>query len=253
MPAKKIWDKLIEELSEGLDLQNPSARDKAYEKCISYADKHMKKDPLYNLFLAHAADRLGTGRRNGPDRKDPVPEDALVHMAYDYNEGPVLTANREGLLYLAKLFSELSRSRRAGEEVRLFWDEPPLCGETYGIVVRIEDDEWFEESAADYYSSKEDDHEFPRREITGTQVAAIQFILPLCSSLPMKANKVYLVYEVSQRDAEDVWTKLIRDDDSRLCTFTVRDDEGGRLKIRLDLDDPDINFLTSEDLDQFIH
>jgi len=68
----------------------------------------------------------------------------------------------------------------------------------------------------------------------------------------VKPSKIYLVRETVKRCGDEVWTKLIKDDDSRVWIFTIKDDQGMEQRVGLDLDDPEINFLTREELDQFL-
>lgn len=250
----ETWDKVIQELTHGLDLERQEGREKAYENCVSYAEKHMSKDPMCNLFLAHAASRLGTVRvmRDVIREIVPCPESAQIHIAYDYNEGPIITGNPEGLRYLSELLEILAGAPMVGEHFHLYWDQPPLSGETYGLVAYVEDDTWFEEQAPEYYSSQEEPCHL-RRELAAQQVIALQFYAPLCSSLEVRPGKVYLVSGVEKRSGDDVWTKLIRDEESRLWIFSIRDDGGSELKVALDLDDPEINFLTRDDLEEFFN
>jgi hypothetical protein len=251
---QKNWDKVIEDLAAGIDLSGTEGRESAYQKCISYAETHMARDMWCNAFLAHAADKLGATQVSRDVAREivPVSETAAVHIATDPQEGAVITANREGLRYLAELFRVLAEAPCSNEHAQLCWDEAPLTGETYGMVVYLEDDDWFERFALDYYSSLEDEPP-ARRELEAGQVAAIQFAAPHASSLNVKPQKIYLVLDTAKRSGDDVWTKLIKDDDSRVWIFTFKDDQGMEQRVGLDLDDPDINFLTREELEQFIH
>jgi hypothetical protein len=251
---QKNWDKVIEELTSGIDLTRTEGKNAAYQRCISYAETHLAGDMWCNAFLAHAAHKLGTEQvmRDVAREIVPLSESARVHIATDPQEGPVITANREGLRYLAELFRVLAQAPCTSEHAHLYWDEAPLSGETYGLVVYLEEEEWFERFAQDYYSSLEDEQHPFKREINAETVMAIQFPASLASSLAVTPQKIYLVQSLVKRCGDDVWTKLIRDDDSRVWIFTIRDDEGMELKIGLDLDDPEIVFLTREELDQFI-
>jgi len=250
----KRWDEVIDDLVTGFDLTREEEKNKAYKNCLSYAEKNMAKDPLCNAFLAHAAERLGTTKvmRDVVREIVPMPDTAQMHAAYDYMDGLVITGNREGLKYLAKLLEVLADTPLSGEHVHLYWDEPPLTGETYSVTVYKEEDEWFDANAYDYYSAQEDELDRPRRDLDPRRVIAMQFLAPLCSTLEVSAGKVYLVEEVVKRCSEDVWTKLIRDDESRLWVFTIRDDSGEKTRLALDIDDPEMLFLTKNELEQFI-
>ncbi len=250
---RKTWDRLIEELTRGMDLSRPESKRKAYENCVVYAERNMRKDPMLNMFLSHAATRLGATpvTRDVTREIVPMPENARAHIAFDYNEGPALTANREGLRYLSELFEVLAGSPVMGDHLRLNWDETPLWGETYGLTVYIEEDEWFEEQAFD--GAGEEDLQFPRRDIEADNVMAIQFATNMCSSLCVTPGKLYLVKELAKRSSQDAWSKVIRDDDSRVWVFSIEDDHGDDKLVSVDLDDPDINFLTREDLAQMVH
>lgn len=250
----KEWDRVIEELSTGMDLSRPEGREAAYAECIQYAEKQMAGDLKCNLFLAHAAAKLGASQvmRDVVREMVPLSDQALLHLGYDPVEGPVITGNREGLQYLSNLLKVLSQAPMLGEHAHLFWDEAPFYGETSGLAVYLEDDDWFVDSAFDYANGEEDSVSL-RREISGDRVMAVQFLYPLSSSLRVSPSKIYVVQETVKQCGDEVWQKPIREDNSRMWVFTIRDDQGRSLRVGLDLDDPEINFLGRDDLAQFLH
>jgi hypothetical protein len=250
----KDWDRVIDELTSGIDLTRAEGRENAYNKCVSYAESHMADDLWCNAFLAHAAGRLGTTQvmRDVVRRIVPLPERAQVHVAFDQHEGVVITGNREGLTYLSELLRVMAGAPLMGEHAHLYWDSAPLCGETYGCVLYLEDDDWFDNYAYDYYSSQEGEPTFSRRDIEADRVMAVQFKYPLACSLDLEPNKVYIVRQVVKRCGDEVWQKPVRDDDSRLWIFSIKDDKSEEIRIGLDLDDPDLNFLTREELSQIM-
>lgn len=250
----KYWDQLIEELTVGVDLSGEDGKDTAYKKCVSYAETNMAGDLWCNAFLAHAATRLGTTQvmRDVVSEIVAMPQFAQVHVAFDPQEGAVITSNREGINYLSELLRVLAGAPTMGEHVHLYWDEAPLSGETYGLVAYLEDDAWFEKYAQDYYSVMEEERVAARRNLTADRVMAIQIQVPLACSLDLKPKKVYLVQETVKICGDEVWTKPIRDDDSRIWIFSITDDNHTTIQVGLDLDDPEILFLTREELEQFL-
>lgn len=251
---RRSWDKVIDKLAAGADLSRPEGREAAYEECIRYAELNLAGDLLCNVFLAHAATRLGANQvmRDVVREMVPLNGQALLHLGYDPQEGPVLTGNREGIRYLGDLLKVLAEAPLLGEHLHLYWDEPPFYGETTGLVVYLEDDDWFSDHAYDPAISPEEPILY-RRDLIAEQVMAIQFLVPMASSLSVAPQKLYVIEETVKSSGDEVWSKLIRDDDSRLWIFTIRDDSGLKLRCALDLDDPEICFLTRDDLAQFLH
>ena len=246
---------LMETVITGCDLSNEPGRKEAYERCIRYADEHLGHSLECNLFLAEAAERLGQARVMKEVVRSivPRPEGARLHLSYQPECGPVLTGNVAGLKYLAELTATLAQAPLDGEHVHLEWNEEPFSGDTYGLILYRESDEWFEEAAEEWAGELEDDEEFARSDLTAEMVFAIQFLGELPPGPALRANRVYLVHSVSKQCGDDIFCKAIRENDARLWVFTVRDDRGESLSLALDLDDPELNFLTRTDLVQFLH
>jgi len=245
--------KLMDTIVSGCDLASEQGRKEAYERCVKYADEHLGQSLDCNLFLTEAADRLG----QTPVMKDVVramvtmPEDALLHFTYDSECGPVLTGNAAGLEYLAELLTTLARAPLPGEHLHLEWNEAPFIGDSYGLVVYRETDGWFEEG--EEYDGDDDGEGPARTDVSAEAVFAVQFLCELPPGLGLRPNRVYLVQSLTKQCGDDVFSKPIREDDTRLWVFTVRDDRDERVSMALDLDDPEVNFLTRADLVQFLH
>jgi hypothetical protein len=247
--------RLMETVITGCDLSNEQGRKEAYDRCVRYADEHLAQSLECNLFLAHAAERLGQTQvmKDVVHSLVPVPEGARLHLSYQPDYGPVLTGNSAGLKYLAELAGTLAQAPLAGEHVHLEWNEPPFNGDTYGLIIYREEEEWFEEAAEEFGEYDEDAEEPSRSEIKAEDVFALQLLGEPSPGMSLRVNRVYPVLAMTKQCGEDVFSKAIREDDTRVWVFTVRDDEGEIFKLGLDLDDPDINFLTRADLIQFLH
>ena len=247
--------KVMETVITGCDLNNEQGRKEAYDRCIRYADEHLGHSLECNLFLAEAAERLGQARvmKDVVRSIVPMPEGARLHLSYLPDCGPVLTGNAAGLKYLAELVATLAQAPLDGEHVHLEWNEVPFSGDTYGLIVYRESDEWFEEAAEDYEEGLEEDEDPGRSDLTAEMVFAVQFLGELPPGLAVRTNRVYLVQSLRKQCGEDIFCKAIREDDTRLWVFTFRDDRGESLNLALDLDDPELNFLTRADLVQFLH
>jgi len=246
---------LMETIITGCDLSNEQGRREAYERCVRYADEHLGQSLECNLFLAEAAERLGQTQvmKDVVHSIVPVPEGARLHLSYQPDYGPVLTGNPAGLKYLSELAETLAQAPLSGEHVHLDWNEPPFNGDTYGLVIYREGDEWFDEAAEDLGESEEEAEELSRSEIKAEEVFAIQLLGEPPPGVSLRVNRVYPVLAMAKQCGEEVFCKAIREDDTRVWVFTVRDDQGEIFGLGLDLDDPDINFLTRADLIQFLH
>lgn len=246
--------RLMETVITGCDLGSEEGRKEAYERCIRYAEEHLGRSLECNLFLAEAADRLGQTRvmKDVVRAMVPVPEDARLHLSYQPECGPVLTGNAAGLKYLAEVAETLARAPLDGEHVHLEWDEPPFSGDTYGLVIYRESDEWFAEEAG-AEKELEEEEDFSRSDLSAEQVLAVQFLGELPPGMALRPNRVYLVQGVSKQWGDEIFCKAIREDDTRLWVFNLRDDHGESIRLGLDLDDPELNFLTRSDLIQFLH
>jgi len=246
---------LMETIITGCDLSREDGRREAYDRCVRFADEHLGRSLECNLFLAQAAERLGQARvmKDVVHALVPVPEGARLHLAYQPDCGPVLTGNGAGLKYLSELLATLAEAPLAGEHVHLEWNASPFSGDTYGLIVYRESEEWFEETGEDWAESDEAEDELNRSEIAIEEVFALQFWGEPGPGLSLRANRVYPVLSRTKGCGDDIFCKAIREDDARLWVFTIRDDRGDSLSLALDLDDPDVNFLARSDLIQFLH
>lgn len=253
-PITGDYGKLMETLITGCDLSNEAGRKEAFDRCLRYADEHLGQSLDCNVFLAEAARRLGQTQvmKDVISSIVPVPSEARLHLAYQAEVGPVLSGNVAGLKYLAELILTLAQAPLDGEHVQLDWNHPPVIGDSYGLLVYREADAWFEEGA-DEWPEDDGPDDLTRNDVKPEEVLAVQFLGELPPGPALRVNRVYLVQTKSKFGGDDVYYKPIREDDSRIWVFSVRDDQGNVLRLGLDLDDPDLNFLTRADLAQFVH
>jgi len=250
------WTEFFDTLIKSIDESDPEQCRDAFEKCVEFANTHMQNDMEYNRFLAEAADRLGQERLHLDVIKAMVniPDKARLNLVFEDGQGPVITGNREGLKYLSQVMQLLADSPLCGEHTHLYWDEPPFVGETFGVVIYLEDDEWFDGSCEDPDEEflESDDMVFPRNIINPERIFAVQFLVDNPISMAIRPKRIYIVNEIKKFSSEEMWAKPIRDDDSRMRVFNIKNDRGDGIEIALDLDDPDVMFLTRDDVEQFL-
>jgi len=247
---------LIGELTSGFDLTFEMQRKGAYNRCYEYASEKLADSEQCNLFLAEAAQVLG----QAPVRIDVIDPMAAptgaerINVVSSGNYGIVLTGNRDGLSYLSRVMEFLSRSPIGNEYVYLRGDNPPMVGDTFGLTVYYEPDEWFDKYAQG--NPAQDEYEEPY--IPGRKIAAAA-VVALCVTVepPLKIflskDKIFRVISFEGYDGkEGIPTKRIRESFSRMYVFTLVDDRGQEIEIAFDLDDWDIVYFSMGDLEQLI-
>ena len=115
------YSKIVEEIINKFRLEDDNQKKKAYEACISYADKELEMNIDYNLFVNYAADLLNLEGINKPiiQRITESTGNEIIYLEYTKDNGPILTGNKDGLEYLGKLLINLSKSKYDGEHIHL--------------------------------------------------------------------------------------------------------------------------------------
>lgn len=261
------YDRVLDELSVGVDLDNAISRKMIYNACLNYAKRDLDTDFDVNIFLEMAAERLAQVRVHFAVVKGlvPMPEDARLHLKYAPIGGPVLTGNTIGLRYLRDLCSALAdrpipKGDSVEEHVHLYDNEPPMFGQSYGLTIYHSGDAWFERHGTEPYEAQAETKSgisaTPTREISPEQIAAIEFFeeneMPLPPMLYLRYDKLYRVLAFRLHlPGDGVWTKPAENEENgRRYIFTIRDDAQEIFEIALHLDDVGIHYFTKIDLEQ---
>ncbi len=247
------YEKLIEKLISGMDVNSGSGRKKAYNKCIDYAEKNFKSPMDYNSFVAQAAKILD----QVPCRKDtaavstPSTGNEKLHLTYSQQTGPVLTGSKSGLLYLSKLLANLAASEEENDHTHLYHDEFPMYGKTFPLTIYLEDDSWFLKHANESSGTEQTPEvEHPYRQLDPNSIAAFAVLDEVPPTMPIIKGNIYKVQSCKKYKNEDVWIKGISEESERLFLFTFENDENVLSQIALDIDDPAIFFLTKDDVEK---
>ncbi|NUQ01956.1 MAG: hypothetical protein HUU35_19085 [Armatimonadetes bacterium] len=249
-------DALIKRVLRDQETESELGRVRAYRRCIRYAEDELYADHICNLFLLRAAERLGQPPVAVPVvlNRVPLAENAKVTFYYDDDEGPVLVGNREGLDYLGSICSELADSPLPGENVVLDEGYAPFLGESYGLTVYYEDEEWFAAlEAGDQEELGEWESEILGRIVRSEDIVAVQLSAPMPSVVALSPQKLYRVSNVAPFDsATDVALKPFRHETDQVRVFSLLDDDGKPLRLAVDLDDPEVNYYYAWHLEQFM-
>lgn len=248
---RKVLDTIIAEC----ETTSAEGRQKAFERCLDYADRHLGKSLECNLFLAWAAERLGQSRVMKQVVQEMVnrAETARLHVGYQPDWGMVLTGNAEGLKYLSDLLSLLAEAPVEGEFIKMEPEDEEIIADSFGLIVFREDEDWFEAVEEEYELQEDEDYAvLSRRKLDPGKVFGLQFLSDPPAGINVQRNKVYIVQEVKKRTSEEIFEKLIREDSDNLWVFSFNDDNYDNITLALDLEDPDLNFLTRADMAQII-
>lgn len=249
---------LIERLLAGNEIESELGRVRAYRKCVRHAETELYNSHLCNVFLLRAAERLGQPPMAVPvvHNRVPLPEDASLCFYYHDEEGPVLVGNPAGLDYLGDLLKELAQSPLPGENLVLEEGYPPFVGDSMGLSLYRESEEWFDAAG----EGLEDEFvgaweaELDGRIMASDELAALQFAGPVASSLALTPRKLYRVHTMGPwRDGAGVVRKPYRSDLDRVRLVELTDDDGHPLQLGVDLDDPDIVYYYDWHLEQLLH
>ncbi|MHC4353901.1 MAG: hypothetical protein ACYS0H_14425 [Planctomycetota bacterium] len=249
------YDKTIDQLTGGFDLDSDVGRREAYERCIEYADRELDGTLDYNPFLDVAADKLD----QEPVRKDIVRSmieqsgREKLHLTYREESGPELTGNAAGLSYLSAVLDGLSKATMNGEHSHFFSGRPPLCGKSFPLTIYLEDDDWFEEHTGDDDNGEKDDTAGRRfRDIDVGQIEAFMLLSHVPIELMATPDRIYRVLACEKYEGQDIWVKMIREQSERVFTFAFMRDDGERQQLALDIDDKEVAFLTKDHLSQLV-
>lgn len=246
---------LIDRLLADCDLSSEFGRTRAYRLCLRHAEANLADSHQCNLFLYRAAQRLDQPAMALPvvHNRVPLPDDAKL-MLYDHEEdGLLLVGNPGGLRYFGRLCAELAESRLPGENVVLDEGYAPLVGDSYGLTLFCEDEEWFQAAEEDRQDELVEawEAELSGRIITAEEVVAVQFVGPLAAHLPLSPQRLYRVLALEPLGSADgIVRKVSAGDGQRVRVFCLRDDDGQPLRLGLDLDDPDVAFYYAWHVEQ---
>jgi hypothetical protein len=251
-PASGFTD-LIGELTSGFDLTVDTQRKSAYIKCYEYAREKLMQSEECNVFLADAAQILEQppislkiidkmAEPSGAER---------INLMYSRTYGILLSANRPGLSYLARVMEFLSKTPVESEYVYFRGDTPPMEGDTYGLTVYYEPEEWFDRYTKGY--DEKDEPYISERKISAAAVVALCVTVEPPLKIYLSKGKIFRVIKFEEYDGkEGTPTKRIRESFNRMYVFTLVDDRGQEIEIALDLDDLNVVFFTMGDLEQII-
>src|ERR1035438_4894470 len=249
-------DKMIDRLLAGEETESEIGRVRAYRRCVRHAESELATEHVCNVFLLRAAERLGQTPMAIPVVHNivPLPDDARLCLYYHEDEGPTLVGNPSGLRYLSDLIGELSESPLPGENVILDEGYAPWVGDSEGLTLYCENEEWFdaaeegtEDELADAYSA-----EIEGRIVSDEQIAAVQLVGPVPVSLALTPQKLYRVESIGPLSADkSVRRKPYHADLARVRELELIDDDNEPLRFAVDLDDPDLCFYYPWHLEQF--
>jgi len=245
------YKSVIENLISGFDIKSELGRKKAYTKCIDYAKENFKASKEFNSFVAEAAKMLD----QMPYRRDVAAEivssygDEKLHLSYSKETGPVLTGNKSGLSYLSKLIENLSVSDEPGNHTHFYHGEFPMYGKTFSLTIYLEDDSWFIKHAN---KTPETEQAAPikrkQRDLNPNTIIAFVIFDNLPPTLPVIKGNIYKVKSCVKYKDQKVWVKGISDESDRIYVFEFNDDNGVASQFALDIDDPNVLFLTENDI-----
>ena len=225
------FNQLLDRLLADVDLSDEMARKQAYNRCLEYARNELADDPDKNRFMMLASERLRQTRVHFRVVEGMVqmPEDARLHLVYTDDGGPCLTGNPSGLRYLSDLAVVLSSAPSPHEHVHLYQGEPPMFGNSFGLTIYNEPDDWLDKHAIAPDDVNMDDGPDattdPPREIAVDSIAAIEFFesQPLPPPLLLSFDKLYRVITSRPYNGEDVWVKVnLENGPERIHIFSIQ-------------------------------
>lgn len=248
-------DALIDRVLRGEETESELGRVRAYRRCVRYAEEKLYNAHVCNLFLLRAAERLGQPPLAVPVvlNRVPLEEGAKITFYYADDEGPVLVGNREGLRYLGRICTELADSPLPGENVVLDEGYAPFAGDSYGLTVYYEDEDWFaaaeEGLEGEFVANWE--AEIQGRIVRSEDIVAVQLSGPVPGSLALSPQKLYQVSSLEPYRAEpEVVRKPYRSETEQVRVVSLLDDDGQPVRLAVDLDDPDVTYYYDWHLEQ---
>jgi hypothetical protein len=244
---------LIGELTSGFDLTVETQRKSAYIKCFEYARENLMQSEECNIFLAEAAKTLEqTPISLKVIDKMAAPSGAeRINLTYSKTYGVLLSANRPGLTYLARVMDFLSNTPVESEYVYFRDDKAPMEGDTFGLTVYYEPEEWFDRYAKGY--DEKDEPYIAERKIAAGAVVALCLTKEAPLRIYLNKGKIYRVIKFEEYESgKGIPYKKIRESITRSYVYTLVDDRGQEIDFALDLDDESIVYFTMGDLEQLI-
>lgn len=245
------YEEIIEELISEYELNSEFLTRRAYRKCFEYAKQKFEDPAAFNAFMEMVAMRLG----QVPIRKDivrPIVQsggEERLHLGYESERGPLLSANQSGLIYLVKVLQELAETNQPGEHVHFDNGQPPLHGKSFPLTISYQSDEWFI-NGAKTQNSMAQEYPIPQRDINPARIKALVILQPLPPTFPMSRNKLYRVLSWKKLEGEKCWQKKIRELTERMYVFRFISDDNQQEEMAFDLDDSQVLFLTDSELEQ---
>ena len=198
MPSMAFAD-LIGELTSGFDLTVALQRKNAYNRCYEHARENFAESGDGNLFLAEAAHTLdqppvkmefidGVVAPTGAEK---------INVVLSGPYGIVLTGNRSGLSYLSRVMEFLSRTPVNSEYVYFRSDNPLMEGDTLGLTVYYEPDEWFDMYAQGNpeFDGNEEPY-IPERKIAAAAVVALCLTVEPPLTIFLNKDKIFRGHQV---------------------------------------------------------
>ncbi len=248
------FDSILDELLAGCDMRSELDRRRTFLKCVEYADLNIDADH-YNDFLLHAAEKLGQSKlmREALSLAVRTTGNEKLHLRFDEAEGIQLIGNQSGLMYLSRLLKNLSQARSAGEHVTLNYGERPLIGESYPVAAYLEDDAYFSDLDMLLPDGDLVEQLIPRRDINPNEIAGFFIIDFAPEECGLAANVVYPVAGWEKYvPGMLVWRKELRAELSRVLVLRFLAADGEESRLAVDLDDPDIGFITLSDIKRLL-
>ena len=248
-----VFAALIGELTSDFDLTVDTQRKSAYIKCYEYARENLMQSEECNLFLEEAAKSLEQSPINLKiiDKMAEPSGAERINLVYNSTYGILLSANRPGLSYLARVMEFLSKTPVESQYVYFRGDTLPMEGDTFGLTVYYEPEEWFDRYTKGY-DEKEEPY-FEERKIAAGAVVALCMTEEAPLRIYLDKGKIYRVIKFEEYDGKKgIPVKRIRESFSRMYVYTLMDDRGQEIEIALDLDDESVVYFTMGDLCQLI-
>ena len=253
------FDDLFARTTASFDLSDEVQRRQAYQGCLDYVNETLGYTFDANIFLARAAEKLEVMPAVLGVVKAMVklPDDARILLTYTPQGGPDLTANPDGLRYLSELCRILSEANSPHEHVHLYPNEPPMQSNSFGLTLYNEPSTWFddraEEEAAAESNTPTQSEEPTRRAVKPAEVVALGLFseTPFPPFVLMTGGRLYRIQKQTRWKTQKVTSKPFRDEDkSRMIVWTLQNDAQKKVRVALDLDDPEIRYFTAADLRQ---
>jgi hypothetical protein len=246
--------KKINELISAFDLTKRSEVNKAYRRCLDYADEHLSGDMQCNTFLNKAAELLNQPKvlKNSAEQKAIAHEESKIYLYFSEANGPCLAGNADGLKYLSEVTQSLSHSSLPGEHIHLYYEEFPLYGDSYPLTIYVENDEWFEKYALkeSEENKEESNEEVSKRNVDLNTLYAFMANTGPPPNMPLISNKIYTIISHEPYIDQKAWSKSIREDKSRMIVARFLNEDDEEDYFAFDIDDKAIILFKEDDLIQ---